>query len=252
MNTENKENLQPYHVWELPVRIFHWVNVLSILGLAFLGLIILYGRDFGISGDGKLLLKTIHTYFGYVFAINLLLRIIWFFFANKYSNWKSLIPFGKKHRTALKSYISGSKDGTTAHYLGHNPLGRIMISLLFLLLTVQGATGLVLAGTDLYMPPFGNSIAQWVAETDENDTPMEIMAGSKDNINPENYQAMRETRKPFIITHKYAFYVLLIAIFFHILGVVVAETKEKSGLISAMFTGKKVFKNKPADYEPKI
>ena len=245
MNITNSGNLQSYHVWELPVRIFHWVNVLSILGLSFLGLIILYGRDFGISGDGKLLLKTIHTYFGYVFAVNLLIRIVWFFFANKYSNWKSLLPFGKNHRTVLKSYIKGSKT----HYLGHNPLGRIMIAALFLLLTVQGVTGLVLAGTDLYMPPFGNSIAQWVAETDENDIPKTVLAGSKDNINSENYQTMREVRKPFIITHKYAFYVLLIAVFFHIFGVVIAESKERSGLISAMFTGQKTFKNKPADYE---
>lgn len=249
MNKNNNETFQPYHVWELPVRIFHWINVLTILGLAFLGLIILYSRDFGISGDGKLLLKTIHTYCGYVFALNLLLRIVWFFFANKYSDWKSLLPFGKNHRKSLKLYVKGSNTGNPPHYLGHNPLGRIMIATLFLLLTAQGITGLVLAGTDLYMPPFGNSIAQWVAETDESGAAKSVVAGFKENINPENYQAMRDARKPFVITHKYVFYVLLIGIFFHVFGVIVAEIREKSGMISAMFTGKKVFRNKPNDYE---
>ena len=37
------------------------------------------------------------------------------------------------------------------------------MSLLFLLLLVQAATGLVLAGTDLFWPPFGRLFAEWIA-----------------------------------------------------------------------------------------
>ena len=60
---------------------------------------------------------------------------------------------------------------------------------------------------------------------------------------------MRKFRKPFITTHVYSFYLLLIAITLHILAVVVSEIREKNGLISAMFTGKKVISKKPVDLE---
>jgi len=60
---------------------------------------------------------------------------------------------------------------------------------------------------------------------------------------------MREFRKPFITIHVYIFYTLVIAILLHIIGVVITELKEKSGLVSAMFTGKKTFRKKPIDYD---
>ena len=42
---------------------------------------------------------------------------------------------------------------------------------------------------------------------------------------------------------------LIGAIFLHITGVVVSEIRERNGLVSAMFTGNKVFSNKPVDYD---
>jgi cytochrome b len=60
---------------------------------------------------------------------------------------------------------------------------------------------------------------------------------------------MRAFRKPFIVTHVYAFYTLLIFIILHIGAIVITEIRERSGLISAMFTGRKVFPNQPVDAE---
>ena len=40
-------------------------------------------------------------------------------------------------------------------YAGHSPLGRLAVLVLLLVLGVQGLAGLVLAGTDIYYPPFG-------------------------------------------------------------------------------------------------
>ena len=42
------------------------------------------------------------------------------------------------------------------------PVARLILSLLVLLLIVQGATGIVLAGTDVYLPPLGGAMRQWV------------------------------------------------------------------------------------------
>jgi Ni/Fe-hydrogenase 1 B-type cytochrome subunit len=38
-----------------------------------------------------------------------------------------------------------------------------VLTLLLLSMIVQAATGLVLAGTDVYMPPFGGVMRDWVA-----------------------------------------------------------------------------------------
>ena len=239
-----------YHVWDRSVRIFHWVNVICVIGLIAVGLVILFNKDIGVSADGKILLKTIHAYLGYVFVFNLTWRFIWFFLGNQYSRLGAILPIGKKYKESLKLYLKGIKDGNTPGYLGHNPVARLMIVFLFLLLSVQAITGLVLAGTDLYLPPIGHEIAEWVTDAGEDHSKLaDLKPGSKENVDPESYKEMRAFRKPFITLHKYAFYTLLGAIFFHILGVVVSEIKDRSGLISAMFTGNKIFSKRPVDYD---
>lgn len=250
LSSNTQESFQAYPVWGRSVRIFHWINVICVTGLICVGLAILYNKSFGVSSDGKILLKTIHAYIGYVFVINLLWRIIWFFFGNHYSSWRSILPIGKKYKESLLLFIKGFKQGRPPNHLGHNPIARLMVTFLFLLLTLQATTGLVLAGTDLYLPPFGHEIAEWVTGAGEDHSKLaDLKPGSKEHVEPESYKEMREFRKPFITTHKYTFYLLLGAIFLHILGVIYSEIRERSGLVSAMFTGNKMFSKKPVDYD---
>ncbi len=237
--------LKQYHVWDRTVRVFHWVNVICITGLLSVGTVILNDKILGISTDGKILLKTIHVFIGYVFVLNLGWRLTWAFFGNRFSRWKSIIPFTKEHRASFKAFMEGERNHNPAFFLGHNPLGRVMVAFIFLLLSTQAITGLVLAGTDIYFPPFGNTITEWIAEDKNNAA--NIKPYSKANVNPESYKEMRDFRKPFITTHIYVFYTLLGAILLHIIGVVVSESREKTGLVSAMFTGKKVSSKIPAD-----
>jgi len=63
------------------------------------------------------------------------------------------------------------------------------------------------------------------------------------------FKEMRAFRKPFAITHYYIFFILLAAISLHLIAVVVTELRERNGIVSAMFTGKKVFAEKPFDVE---
>lgn len=121
-----------------------------------------------------------------------------------------------------------------------------MISLLLLALLVQGVSGLILAGTDLYKPPFGGVIAEWVTDGD----PVKLAnlrPGSKEFVDLAAYEDMRGFRKPVVTTHLYVFYLLMAAVLLHVVGVVVTEVREKSGLISAMFSGEKVLSSPPVD-----
>ena len=247
---EGKKTLVSHHVWDKSVRIFHWLNFICIISLMFLGLAILNYKSFGVDAEGKILLKTIHAYIGYVFVLNLLFRLLWAFIGGKFSRWKAFLPFGKNYSSSLKAYIKGIISKDSPEYAGHNPLARLMVSFLLVLLSAQAVTGLVLAGTDLYLPPFGHEIAEWVMGSGEDHSKLEnFVPGSKEGVDPKAYQAMRDFRKPFITIHLYGFYTLGLSIVLHIIGVIVTEVRERNGLVSAMFTGSKVFSKPPVDMD---
>lgn len=238
-------DLKAYLVWDANIRWFHWINVLCVLSLIALGVAILNSKALGVTNEGKILLKTVHVLIGYGLAVNLLWRLVWAFIGGPYARWQAILPGGHGYLGELRTYILDLKAGRVRQYLGHNPLGRIAITLMFFLLLTQTITGLVLAGTDLFYPPFGSWIASWVALTGIE--PATLAPYAKDTYDPVAYQAMRAFRKPFIIIHEYGFYALLGLILLHILAVVKVELGQGGNLISAMFTGRKILSQTPAD-----
>lgn len=237
-----------YKVWDRTTRVFHWVNATTVILLMILGTIILNAKTLGIEGEAKILLKTIHSYIGYVFVINLVWRMIWAFIGNRFARWGQILPIGKNYSTSLKEYAASMRSDQPQHYLGHNPIARLVVGLFFLLLSIQAITGLIITGTDLYQPPFGNHFAEWVTEGDP-ERLQALKPGDKTHVVETAYQEMRDFRKPVITTHYYLFFVLLGLVVIHILGVIVTEIKERSGLISAMITGEKVFDKEPVDHD---
>ena len=110
---------------------------------------------------------------------------------------------------------------------------------------LQAMTGLVLAGTDIYYPPFGHWIASWIAAPGID--PSTIVPYDKTGIDPTSWEAMRSFRSVFLTVHYWNFYALLVMIVIHIVGVVVTELREGGGIVSAMFTGRKLFDREPRD-----
>jgi cytochrome b len=98
-------------------------------------------------------------------------------------------------------------------------------------------SGLVIAGTDIYYPPFGQYFASSIAQ-DKSQVAL-IKPYSKENIDADAYKEMRSFRKPFITAHVYSFYILLLLIPLHILAVFFAERREKNSIVSAMIHGYK-------------
>ena len=234
-----------YAAWDVPTRWFHWINALSVIGLIATGLVILNDDALGLSSGGKILLKGIHVSLGYAMAVNLIWCSVWAFFGNRYTGWRGILPGGAGYLTALRAYVASFLSGQPQQYVGHNPLARIGVSLLFLLLVIQLASGLVLAGTDLFWPPFGSWFAQWVAAPGID--PSSIQPGASDMIDKASYQAMRAFRWWFVEIHEYGFYVLAVVIVLHLIAVVVTEVHEGGSITSAMFTGRKILTRKPPD-----
>lgn len=241
--------LTEYRVWDRPQRVFHWVNFAAVVTLASVGAVILAGDALGIPKDpGMVMLKTAHVYVGYVFALNLTWRLVWAFFGGRFSHWRALLPGGRDFGRRLSEFVRGFIRGRAPFYLGHNPLARIFLSALVLLLVVQGTTGLVLAGTDVYMPPFGGAIREWVAG--ETHDPALVRPYAAESVDPDAYAEMRAFRAPIVRIHEYSFYLLIALIVLHVAAAVVSEFREGGTVISAMFTGRKVHEHEPVDLEP--
>lgn len=241
------KTLREYKVWDRTTRWFHWINFVSVLGLVIIGTIILNSKKLGVSTDGKILLKVVHVYIGYIFCINLFWRLVWGFIGNRYARFKAILPGGKGYINDLGAYIKGFVAGEAPGWLGHNPAGRLMIAALLALLLVQGGSGLILAGTDIFYPPLGNKMKVWIAQ-DQSKLDL-IKPYSKENVDDEKFKEMRAFRKPFIETHETLYFVLLVLIVLHIAAAIITDIREKNGIISAMFTGRKFFREKPVDAE---
>jgi len=215
-----------------------------MLGLIAVGVAILNAKALGVTDDGKVLLKTVHVWIGYVFAVNLLWRLVWAFIGGPHARWRAILPGGRGYMNEVCGYIGDFRAGRPRQYLGHNPLGRIAVTLLLLLLS-QAITGLVLSGTDLFYPPIGAWIASWVANLGLD--PATLVPYAKEMYDEAACEAMRAFRKPFITVHYYGFYVLLAFAVIHILAVAITELREGGNLISAMISGKKVLNGPLAD-----
>lgn len=243
--TTPSDQYHAYNVWDAPTRWFHWINALAVLGLIIVGVILINDDALGLSAGGKILLKQVHVTLGYVMAVNLIWRFVWAFLGNRNARWRAMLPYGSKYWGALRAYASAFLAGEPQQYVGHNPAARIGIALMLLLLLLQTATGLILAGTDLFWPPFGGWFAGWVAAVGVD--PANVSSLASDTIDRTAYQAMRAFRRPVATIHLYAFYALAGVIVAHLVAVILTELHEGGNITSAMFTGRKMLNRPPQD-----
>ena len=240
-------NFQQYKVWDIPTRVFHWLNFTTIICLIFMGLIMLFKKELGITGiEAKVGLKEVHVIIGYVFVLNFAWRIIWGFIGNKYARWSNIVPH-KGFISLVRNYIRSVKSGDPEQHIGHNPLGRLAISFILLLMITMAVTGLVRAGTDIYYPPFGSLVADYIAEPGTD--PDSILPYVATGTDKDKVASLKAFKDPIGKIHIYTSYVLMFMIVLHIFVVVRTEIREGGTIITAMFTGKKILGKKPVDSE---
>jgi cytochrome b len=125
------------NVWDLPVRIFHWLLVLSFIGA------------FVTNWLGVRYFKY-HAWCGYSILILVAFRILWGFVGTYYAQFWHFIP----GITSLKTYIQSALKRCGKPHAGHNPLGALMVVLLLAALGVQAITGLYSNDEISNMGPF--------------------------------------------------------------------------------------------------
>lgn len=141
--------LRRVFVWELPVRIYHWLNALCITALIITGLYI--GGPVAILSSKEAASKftmgwfrLIHFVAAYIFFFNFVIRIYWGFAGNRYANWKNFIPINKHFWVEMGKVIRMDifqLKGKEHMAVGHNQLAGFIYFLTFILFLIQCLTG---------------------------------------------------------------------------------------------------------------
>ncbi len=179
-------------VWDVFVRVFHWGTVAGF-ATAYL------------SGEFKS--NELHILVGYALTLLLIARLVWGFIGTPYARFSALHIAPAE----ILRYVRSLRTPHPVHYLGHNPLGALMVIALLCLLTGICASGLLILGAIEFEGPL-----------------QFITAAFSDN---QAYTA-REI-------HELLAKLALVLVGLHVLGAVSASIQHRENLIRAMITGKK-------------
>lgn len=222
------EELEPYYVWDLVVRITHWVIALAIVVLSVTGVYL--GRPFvaapGPASQHFIMgwAKVLHFYAAIAFTLAVMARILWLVIGPRRSNWRQLVPTSKRRLRDMKDtllFYLMVRDRPPAT-IGHNPLAGATYIAVFGLYLVMILTGFALYSVSSYsymeiwqflLPWFGG--VQWTRWI-----------------------------------HHVGMWLLIVFVVSHMYTALLTSRVEKNGAIDSMFSGYKFLpKDMPEDDE---
>jgi Ni/Fe-hydrogenase 1 B-type cytochrome subunit len=140
------------YVWELPVRIFHWINALTIVVLAATGFLIgdpqaIFSSNEAYQQNWFGWVRFVHFAAAYIFFFNFLFRIYWSFAGNEYASWRNYVPHRKSQIKELWDVLTTDIFPFRLHgkvSVGHNYLASFTYFGLVFLILLQTITGFAL------------------------------------------------------------------------------------------------------------
>ncbi len=220
-------SLKSIYVYEAPVRIWHWVNALSIVVLALTGYFIGSPPPSvpGEAGDNFLFgyLRFAHFAAAYVFAVGFLARIYWGVVGNDHSRelfsvpvltaayWREVIAMLKWY-AFLRPYPN--------RYVGHNPLARIsMYFAVFLGGLFMLVTGFALYGEGAQAGHWSHTMfTSWVIP----------LFGQSQTVHTWHHLGM---------------WVLMVFVIVHVYAAIREDIMGRQSMISTMISGYRMFKD---------
>jgi cytochrome b len=127
-------------VWDLPVRVFHWLMVASF-ALAWL------------TAESEHW-RLVHVTLGYTMAGLVAFRIVWGLVGSRPARFASFV----RGPAAVKAYLQSLRAGRPEHHTGHNPAGA---------LAIIGLLGLAALTTALGWATYNELGGEWLAEGHE-------------------------------------------------------------------------------------
>ena len=130
-------------VWDLPVRLFHWLLIICIV-VSF--------ATVKIGGNAM----DFHARAGYCVLVLIIFRICWGLIGSHHARFINFVPSPK----GLLAYVSGK----TKAGLGHNPLGALSVLALIASVSLQAVTGLFANDDISFEGPFAKHVSNRVVE----------------------------------------------------------------------------------------
>jgi Ni/Fe-hydrogenase 1 B-type cytochrome subunit len=211
------EPRQDVYVWELPVRITHWVNVITIGILVVTGFYIAspFITTSGPATDQYLMgtVRFIHFVAAFVFTISVLFRVYWAFVGNTYANWRQIVPTKRARRRGIRRmlgfYLFLRREAPAV--VGHNPLAGSAYLVVFILFILQIITGFALYALPLEHGAFWATAFGWVI----------VVFGEQ----------------PVRLVHDIIMWLILAFVIHHVYTAILIDIQERSGLVSSIITG---------------
>jgi Ni/Fe-hydrogenase 1 B-type cytochrome subunit len=217
------------YVWQLPVRLSHWINVISIAALFLTGLYINHpvlapnGEPYNNFVMGRI--RQIHFAFGYILLFSFLVRVYWFYVGNNYARsgfplvwqrswWADLTAQSIRYLKLERGHV----------HLGHNALAGLAYTIMVIGLGwLQIITGFALY-SESNPGGFWNRLLGWV---------IPLFGGS---FRLHTWH------------HLFGWGFLIFAIV-HVYVVLFDDRQYKNGLISSMIAGFKFYEKGDLDHD---
>ena len=122
-NPASAQAQQRILVWDAPVRVFHWLMVLSFAG-AYL------------TAESEQW-RLVHVTLGYTMAGLVAFRVLWGLVGTRHARFSSFV----RGPRAAARYLGALLRGRPEHHVGHNPAGALAIVALLLLAVAVTAAG---------------------------------------------------------------------------------------------------------------
>ncbi|WP_339723582.1 cytochrome b/b6 domain-containing protein [uncultured Paraglaciecola sp.] len=141
--------MKKHLVWDIPVRLFHWLLVLCLLGQWLTAEVLEDAMD-------------IHFYIGYFTLGLIIFRLIWGFVGTKYAKFNSFISGPK----VMLAYIRNIRTKQQPLSIGHNSVGGLLLPAVLILVGLQAISGLFTSDDIVYSGPYYDSanadLQQWM------------------------------------------------------------------------------------------
>ncbi len=201
------------YIWQIPVRITHWVTAVCIVILSLTGGYIADPFLIPPGGNVMTVIRLVHMITALTLVASLLARLAWMLVGNRFARWYAFIPTNRFQAMEIfrQAAFYAFLRKEIPKVLGHNQLAAAAYVVLFLLLFVETVTGFALdalQGTQPWATLFG-----WVLD----------LLGT---------QLVR-------MIHHLSMWAILAIAFFHVYSSVLVDHLEKNGLISSIFSGYK-------------
>jgi Ni/Fe-hydrogenase 1 B-type cytochrome subunit len=207
------EERRRLYVWQVPVRVTHWLTATCIVILSLTGGYI--ADPFLIPPGGSVMttVRTIHIATAIAFLASGLIRTIWLLAGNRFARWSAFIPTTRAQFTEFFRqagfYLFVRRE--IPKVLGHNQLAAAAYLALFFLLLVETITGFALDGL-LGAEP-GASMFGWLREL----------------VGPQTIR----------LIHHLSMWAILAIALFHVYSCILVDHVERNGLMSSIVSGYK-------------